>query len=125
MSKTAWKVLSLVGLVFVLVGASAGYIDIATNFRFEWISDQFAYFILSLLVGTIAVFIGSIGWARFLDRPSRVRMAVLAFSTPWIIGLLGYPIAGFNVHGPAPLVLLLVGVNPTLLSPGAICHPVS
>jgi hypothetical protein len=35
-------------------------------------------------------------------------MAAFVFAAPWMVCLLGYPIAGFNVHGPAPLVLFLV-----------------
>jgi hypothetical protein len=35
-------------------------------------------------------------------------MAGLVFAFPWIAVLLGYPIDGINVHGAAPLVLMLI-----------------
>jgi hypothetical protein len=35
-------------------------------------------------------------------------MAGLVFVAPWIAGLLGYPIAGHNIHGPGALVMLLI-----------------
>lgn len=108
MSKKAWKAVSLAGIVLTTIGASAGYIDIATGFRFEALSDHFEFLTLCLLVGAVIAFTGLIGWARHLKRPSRFRMAGWVFAFPWILCLLGYPIAGFNVHGPAPLVLLLI-----------------
>jgi hypothetical protein len=107
-AKAIWRVVAIAGIGFVTIGAAAGYVDIATRFRFEFISDDFEIFILALLVGTLISFIGLTGWARYLDRQSRVRMAGLVFAFPWIAVLLGYPIDGINVHGAAPLVLMLV-----------------
>jgi hypothetical protein len=32
----------------------------------------------------------------------------MVFASPWIVGILGYPIDGFNIHGPSALLLLLI-----------------
>ena len=58
---------------------------------------------------------GLIGWARHLDRPARVQAAGAVFAFPWVAVLLGYPIDGINVHGAAPIVLMLV-LPATILS---------
>ena len=80
MSKKAWKAVSTAGIVLTTIGASAGYIDIATDFHFETISDHFDFIILSSLVGAAIAFVGLIGWARHLEQPSRVRMAGWVFA---------------------------------------------
>lgn len=108
MSPKVWKAVALTGVALTTIGASVGYIDIATDFRFEALSAHFEFLTLCLLVGAVIAFVGLIGWGRHLERPSRVHMAGWVFAFPWILCLLGYPIAGFNVHGPAPLVLLLI-----------------
>ncbi len=113
--KAVWKVTALVGVALVVTGAAAEYVDVATHFRFEFISDDYEFFGLALLVGVFLSFAGLIGWARHLDRPARVKAAGAVFAFPWVAVLLGYPIDGINVHGAAPIVLMLV-IPATILS---------
>jgi len=61
-----------------------------------------------MFIGVTLTFLGLVAWARLITRAARVRMAGTVFASPWIIGLLGYPFAGANTHGPAALVLLLI-----------------
>jgi hypothetical protein len=107
-SLTIWGPIAIVGVCLVAVGISVGYIDVATHFRFEFLSDDFDIFLLALLIGVLLAFVGLIGWARHLQSGARARMAGLVFASPWIAGTLGYPIDGFNIHGPSALVLLLI-----------------
>jgi hypothetical protein len=49
-----------------------------------------------------------VGWARQFRKTTRSRAAGIVFISPWIAGLLGYPIDGFNVHGPSALFIFLI-----------------
>jgi hypothetical protein len=97
-----------VGASLIAVGVGAGYLDDASHFQFEFISDYSNVFGLGGLIGTLLSFIGCIGWARYLSRGHLVLMAVVVFAMPWAILLLGDPIAGTNVHGAAAPVMLLI-----------------
>ena len=103
-----WKAIAIVGICLIVVGIAAGYLDLATHSRFEFLSDHFSIFLIAPLIGVAASSAGLIGWARRLKRKARARMAALVFVSPWIAGLLCYPIAGDNIHGPFALVILLV-----------------
>ena len=113
--KTAWRLTAVVGVAFVMAGAAAGYVDVATHFRFEFISDDYGFFGLALVLGVLLSFAGLIGIARDLDQPARIKTEGLDFAFPWVVVLVGYPIDGLNVHGAAPVVLMLV-VPATILS---------
>lgn len=113
--KTVWRSIALVGVALVVTGAAAEYVDVATHFRFEFISDDYEIFGLALLLGVLLSFAGLIGWGRDLDRPARMKTAALVFAFPWVAVLVGYPIDGLNVHGAAPMVLMLI-VPATVLS---------
>jgi hypothetical protein len=108
MPATVWKATAIVGICLIIVGIAAGYVDVATHFRLEFLSDHFNIFLIAVLVGVLASSVGLIGWARLLKRCARARMVGLVFVSPWITVLLGYPIAGNNIHGPSALVLLLI-----------------
>jgi hypothetical protein len=107
-SLAIWKTVSLLGAALIAVGILAGYIDVATHFRFEFISDDFDLFTLALLVGTVLSFVGFIGWSAQPGAPRRGLTAGLILIAPWIVLLLGSPIGGTNIHGPAALVMLLI-----------------
>ena len=107
-SLAVWKTISLLGVALTAVGISAEYIDVATHFRFEFISDDFDVFTLSLLVGTVLFFIGFIGWSAQPGARRRGLTAGLILVAPWIVLLVGSPIGGTNIHGPAALVFLLI-----------------
>lgn len=95
----------MVGVGLAAIGLGAGYFDVATHFRFAFLSDHFGVFLIALLLGILSSFVCLIGWARRLRKATRVRTAGIVFISPWIAGLLGYPIDGFNVHGPSALLL--------------------
>lgn len=107
-SLAAWKSVALVGIGLIAIGILAGYIDVGTNFRFEFISDRFDFFILALAIGVILTFIGLVGWAAQPGKRRRGLVAGLVFIAPWIVLLLGSSIGGTNIHGPAALVMLLI-----------------
>jgi hypothetical protein len=106
--RSLWKICSILGVGLIATGITAGYVDIATNFGFDFISRHFGMFILAILVGVVLAFVGLIGWAKQQKSGARVRLAGLVFAAPWIAGMIGYPIAGDNIHGPAALLLLVM-----------------
>jgi hypothetical protein len=91
-----------------VLGIVGGYVDVATRFKFDFLTTHFGLFLAALALGVVIWSIGLVGWARRISRGSRVQMAGLVFVSPWIAGLLGYPIAGDNVHGPAVFVMVLI-----------------
>jgi hypothetical protein len=107
-SLATWKAVAILGMGLIAMGILAGYLDVATHFRFEFISDDFDSFILAMAIGVILSFIGLIGWAAQPGTQRRGLMAGLVFIAPWIVLLLGWPIGGNNIHGPAALVMLLI-----------------
>jgi hypothetical protein len=107
-ASTIWKPIAIGGVSLVIVGISAGYIDEATHGRLNFLSDHFDIVLSALLIGVISTCVGLIGWSRKLKRGGRARMAGIVFAFPWIAGALGYPIDGFNIHGPSALVMLLI-----------------
>lgn len=111
-----WKIGIGVGTALVIGGISAGYIDVATHFRFDFISRYFGFFILALLIGLVLSFVAVIGWAKQFGSGTRLRTAGVVFVAPWMVALVGYPIDGFNIHGPSALLLVLVFPAALLLS---------
>jgi hypothetical protein len=107
-SLAVWKTISLLGVALTAVGISAEYIDVATHFRFEFISNDFEVFTLALLAGTVLCFVGFIGWSVQPGTQRRGLTAGLILIAPWIVLLVGSPIGGTNIHGPAALVFLLI-----------------
>jgi hypothetical protein len=102
------KTLTIAGVALILIGISAGYVDVATRFRLDFISRDFSLFLLALAVGAVSAFVGVIGWARTANPRARVKMAGVVFAFPIALGALGYPIDGFNIHGPSALLFLLI-----------------
>jgi len=105
-SPLLWKIGSISGISLIAVGIAAAYVDIAT--QFDFFSSRFEAFILAILVGVVMAFVGLIGWAKHLKPGARVRLAGFVFAAPWIAGLLGYPIAGTNIHGRAALLIFVM-----------------
>jgi hypothetical protein len=110
------KAISALGIVLIAFGISAGYIDVATHFRFEFTSDDFEVFILALLVGIVLSFVGLIGWAAQPGVRGRGLTVGLVLIAPWIAVLVGSPVGGTNIHGPAALVMLLILPSTVLAS---------
>ncbi|AEU34948.1 hypothetical protein [Granulicella mallensis] len=103
-----WRVIALTGACLIILGVGAGYVDVATHFNFEFISNHFDMFGLMGLTGVLLTAVGCIGWARHLGKRHLVLMAVIVFILPWVLLFLGRPIAGTNIHGPAAPVMLLI-----------------
>jgi hypothetical protein len=104
-----------VGASLIAVGIGAFYVDDVTRFHFEFISDYSSVFGLLVTVGLFLSFIGCIGWATQLRKRNLVQLVFLVLLVPWLTLLIGYPIAGINVHGSAALVMMLI-VPATILA---------
>ena len=98
---SVWKAGVLVGVCLIVIGLSAGYIDVATHVRFSFLSANFGIFLVALFAGLLLSFIATIGWARRFTRSGRLRAAGLVFVLPWLGMLLANQIEHFNVHGPS------------------------
>jgi hypothetical protein len=96
---------SIVGICLIVIAITAGYVDVGTHFRYEFVSDHFDIFLIAGLIGVAASSVGLIGWAKLLKRGARVRMACLVFVLPCIAAGL---FAGNNIHGPGALILVLI-----------------
>jgi hypothetical protein len=107
--------MAFAGASLIAIGLGAGYLDEATRFNFEFISDHYEVFGLSALVGLLLSFIGCIGWARQLRKRNLVQLVFLVLLAPWLALLIGYPIAGINFHGAAAPVMMLI-VPATILA---------
>jgi hypothetical protein len=112
---TVWKIGSTVGTILIIVGVSAGYVDMITEFRYPFISNRFGIFLLSTIVGILMAFVCVIGWARHLRPSTRAKVAAIVLPVPWLALMAGYPIAGANIHGPATLLMFMVGPASVLL----------
>jgi hypothetical protein len=111
-----WKAGVVVGVCLIVIGVSAGYVDIATHFRFSFLSTNYGIFIGALFAGLVLSFVATIGWARGLTRSGRLRAAGLVFVLPWLGILLADQIERFNVHGPSVFLYYLVLPVALLLS---------
>jgi len=106
--KSFWMIGILVAVVLILIGVGAGYVDVATHFRFDFLSNHFAWFILALLVGIVLSFVAIIGWAKQIPAGTRRRAAGIVFVAPWVVALAANSGEGFNVHGPSVFLFYLV-----------------
>ena len=89
-----------------MIGVGAGYVDVATHFKFDFLSGD--SFILALLVGIVLSFGAVIGWAKQYPAGTRRRAAGIVFTAPWVAALVSNSIEGFNVHGPSVFLFFLV-----------------
>jgi hypothetical protein len=105
---SVWKAGALVGVCLTVIGVSAGYVDVATRFRFSFLSENFGFFIGTLFAGLLLAFVATIGWARRLSRSGRLRTAGLVLVLPWLGVLLAEQVEHFNVHGPSVFLYYLV-----------------
>jgi hypothetical protein len=105
------KFATILGLICVVVGVGWGFVDVATDFRFPFLSDYAGIFLITLVVGIVLSLTGTIAWARHLSRKARFRAATCVFAA----GLVVILIAPKNVHGPG-MLLVLSGVCALLLS---------
>ena len=64
-SSSIWRVVAIVGICSIAIGIGAGYVYLASHFRFEFLID---IFLVALSIGTLSGIIGFVGWARQLKR---------------------------------------------------------
>jgi hypothetical protein len=102
-----WRLTAFLGLTLIAVGVFAFYLDVAVHFRYEFIEDHYDAFGTSILIGVVFAFIGCIGWARLCGKHRRSLIAGLVFIGPWAALLIGSPIGGMNIHGPAAIAMML------------------
>jgi hypothetical protein len=100
-----WTISIIIGIV---IGVGAGYVDVATHFKFDFLSRHFDWFIWALLAGIVLSFGAVIGWAREFSAPTRRRTAGIVFVLPAPAALAVNSVEGFNVHGPSVFLYYLV-----------------
>lgn len=103
----SWRNTVAAGVCLILIGIGAGYLDVATQFRFDFISRYFDVFSFAALAGVLLAFVGCIGWSRHLKKRQKILLAVAAFIFPWMVLLVGYPIGGINMHGAAAPAMVI------------------
>jgi hypothetical protein len=103
-----WTVGILIGVFLVVIGVGAGYVDVATHFRFDFLTTHFGWFIFALLVGIVLLFVAVIGWAKQFPDGTRRRAAGIVFVAPWVMALAANWVEGSNVHGPSVFLFFLV-----------------
>jgi hypothetical protein len=103
-----WTIGIIVGVGLIVIGGSAGYVDVATRFKFDFLSRHFGWFILALLIGLVLSFGAVIGWAKQFSAGTRRRAAGIVFIAPWVAALAGNSVERFNVHGPSVFLFYLV-----------------
>lgn len=104
---TGWKPVTLSSTVAVSLCLAFGYIGVGSHFTFDLTNYYGTVFVVGA-VAAVCACIGVIGWARHLGRGARVSLAIAVLVWPWTILLIGYPLAGTNIHGPAAPVLILI-----------------
>ncbi len=102
-----WKSTALLGLVALLVGIGAFFLDLASRFRFDFIEDHYDAFALAAIFRVLTASIGLIGWAGRLRKTQRNSLLGVVIAFPVAVALVGYLIDGLNVHGTAGAVLCL------------------
>lgn len=76
-----WAVLAIIGACLATIGVAAGYVDLASRFRFDFLSRYFGSFALTLFLGIVLLFVGVIGSARRSSAGKRTRLALLVFTS--------------------------------------------
>lgn len=94
------KLVTTFGVVCVCIGASWGFIDEWTHFRFEFFTDYAGLFLITLAVGILFSVSGTVAWALSLARRKRLRLAGIIF----VLGIAVFLIVPNNVHGPGMLL---------------------
>jgi hypothetical protein len=97
-NRRLWRIIAFAGTVLVTLGAVAGYVDVGSHFKFDFIDDYYDAIGVSMLIGVAFVFIGCIGYARYCSKQHRVLMAGLVLIAPWAALLVGSPIGGTNIR---------------------------
>jgi hypothetical protein len=103
-----WRLVTLLGAILTTFGVAAFYIDVAAHFKFDVIEQHYTVFGVCILLGTVIVFVGCIGWAKLCNSKYRAMMAGAVFIAPLLALAIGAPVDGINVHGPAAITMMLI-----------------
>jgi hypothetical protein len=103
-----WRLVTLLGAILTTFGLVAFYVDVAAHFKFDFIEQHYTAFGVCILLGTIIVFAGCIGWAKLRNSKVRAIMAAAVFAAPFFALLIGSPVDGINIHGPSAITMMLV-----------------
>lgn len=103
-----WRLVTLLGAILTTFGVAAFYVDVAAHFKFDVIEQHYTVFGVCILLGTVIVFVGCIGWAKLRNSKIRAIMAAAVFVTPLFALLIGAPVDGINMHGPSAITMMLV-----------------
>ena len=101
--KSLPKVVTTLGLICVVIGVGWGFVDVATHFEYSFLSRNAELFILTLLIGIVLSFVGTIWWARRLARRRRLGLAGAL-----LLGSLAIFAVPVNVHGPTMFLVPVV-----------------
>jgi len=82
-----WQAAALIGVLLIIVGIVPAYIEENSHFSSELFSKHYEHFLSLILIGVVVSSFGLVGWAKQVQRGTRVRMAVLVFIAPWIAAL--------------------------------------
>jgi hypothetical protein len=107
-----------IGVVLIVAGLVAGYIDSTTRFKSELIDEHFRSMLVGLFVGVTLVFVGAIGWAWRREPSAKIHAAGTVFFTPWLGVVAGYFIDGMNIHGGSALMIALIPAAVVLIMAG-------
>ena len=103
-----WRLVTLLGALLTAFGVTAFYVDVAAHFRFDIIEQHYTVFGICILLGTVIVFVGCIGWAKLCNSKYRAMMAGTVFIAPLLALAIGAPVDGINVHGPSAITGMLI-----------------
>jgi uncharacterized membrane protein len=103
-----WRLVTLLGTVLTTFGVAAFYVDVVAHFKFDFIEQHYTAFGVCILLGTVVVFVGCIGWATLRNSKSRAIMAAVVFAAPFFALLIGSFVDRINIHGPSAITMMLV-----------------
>jgi hypothetical protein len=110
-SYRVWRGVALVSASLIVVWAAAAYIYDLSPSGADFIDEYFDYFnyiFIIALIGVLGFYVGSIGWAKHLDRSGRARMGWAVFAVPWALLLPGVLMQQINVHGSLMSLTFLI-----------------
>jgi hypothetical protein len=110
-----WRLAAFLGALLLTLPVVFEWIDVATNFGFEFIDDYYDLILLLIPAGIAFCFAGCIGWAKHLERTGRASLALGVFLACCAEVLLGDFVDGFNVHGSAGLIVISILPMPILI----------
>ncbi len=82
----AWKTIAITGVALISVCLAASFANLISDFR----GDRYGYLLGALLLGTLILMVGLVGWATNLERRKRFITAAFVFIFPWAALLVGY-----------------------------------